>query len=285
MYAHSFWNITAGYFSNQDFPEWIKRFNLEKKVSLLQCDLTQEDQVKTIARKFDVVIHLAANGDPAWSVAHPEEDFRKNALSTKYIVQHLNYDRLVYFSSGAVYDGLKGEINPKVKVHQPKLPYAVSNLAAESFISNLSKKERGYVIVRFFGAYGPHEPARKIYTKLVNTFALEKKNFFTIRGNGSNLIDAMYVEDTCEIIRRIAEKPIVENILDVGCGCPLTLKQLVEQAAAIFNIQNLDLRCEGNVPEYIEFRMNAEPLRRIYDFKPKITLQDGLMRLETFYKD
>ena len=70
-------------------------------------------------------------------------------------------------SSGAVYDGLRGAVSPATPV-SPRLPYAISKLASEQYLRFFAE-HRGtvdsYVNVRFFGAYGPYEAARKITTQ------------------------------------------------------------------------------------------------------------------------
>ena len=60
------------------------------------------------------------------------------------------------------------------------MPYAVSRLACEHYIKAFQKQGDvgSYTLLRFFGAYGPHEPSRKIYTRLAQALALEKQDEF-----------------------------------------------------------------------------------------------------------
>ena len=122
---------------------------------------------------------------------------------------------MIFFSSGAVYDGLTGLVSPESKLN-PKLPYAISKLASEQYIQFFAKKGQieNYIILRFFGAFGPYEPERKIYTKLVRAFALEGKDEFVVRGDGKNLIDAMYVDDTIDGILKVMASSEKNKIVD-----------------------------------------------------------------------
>ena len=54
-----------------------------------------------------------------------------------------------------------------------------------------------YVNVRFFGAYGPHEPARKITTRWMRAIDRRPARVH-VRGDGENLIDFMYVDDAVD---------------------------------------------------------------------------------------
>lgn len=276
------WEITAVYHASSDFPAWLEDESLTG-IQSVQCDLTDRAAVKALpGEEYDAVLHLAANGDPAWAVSHPVEDLSKNTLSTLHLLESVSFKKFVYFSSGAVYDGLRGVVGPDTPV-SPRLNYAISNLASEQYI--LSSLSPGQALVcRFFGAYGPFEPPRKIYTKLVSHFALAGEKEFTIRGDGSNLIDAMYAEDAAEIIQRMVEQPVKQPVIDVGVGKPFTLKTLVEEAAKAFDVTDASIICEGAVPEYIEFRMDAEPLRKIYGWQPAVDLNEGLLRFRDWLK-
>ena len=59
-----------------------------------------------------------------------------------------------------------------------------------------------YLNVRFFGAYGPYEPSRKITTKWMRA-VMNGHREFTIRGNGENLIDFMHVDDAVDGFLRL----------------------------------------------------------------------------------
>ena len=60
-------------------------------------------------------------------------------------------------------------------VLRPTLPYAISKQACENYVRHFRESGRlgSYVIARFFGAFGPYEPERKIYTRLVR-WAMEQ---------------------------------------------------------------------------------------------------------------
>lgn len=283
LFSRDRWQITAVYHQQQDFPQWLRDFGADQNVTAIRCDLTNpEDVQRLFTAGYDAILHLAANGDPAHSVKHPDDDLRKNTLTTLNLLQHVPFKRFVYFSSGAVYHRTQGNVSPQTPV-EPTLPYAISNLASERYVQSLAG-HREHIVVRFFGAYGPFEPERKIYTRLVRAFAIEHKNTFQLQGDGRNLIDAMAVKDACEIIHRIVEDRIQQPVIDVGSGTPVTLRALVEEAARIFGVKNLKIDCIGSVPEYIEFRMDAVPLKNIYGFAPRISLADGLRELHRHLK-
>lgn len=282
------WEIVALYYQTLDFPQFLERHQLSH-ITPIRCDLTSTDEieelVKQIGSHFDACVYLAANGNPGLSAEQPLLDLRLNTITLINFLSLVEVERFIYFSSGAVYDGISGFVSPEVKVN-PKLPYAISNLASEQYIQFFAHRGNigEYVILRFFGAYGPYEPERKIYTKLVRTFCLEDKNEFTIRGDGKNFIDAMYVEDTIEGILKVVESDKKNLIVDFCSGTPLTINELVKTAAATFQKHAIQIHHEGIVPEYICFYVSPESMDKLFGFRPHTSLQDGLIKFAEFLK-
>ena len=278
------WEVLATYWKSIHFPDFLAHQKLNHVVPL-RVDLSamdEIDKIAAIARDFDCCVYLAANGDPAVSVNRPAFDLVSNTLTLVNLLEKIRFGTVIYFSSGAVYDGLKGGVSPKVMV-TPKLPYAISNLASESYLKHFqsTKQSQQVFVVRFFGAYGPYEPPRKIYSRLVKRFGFERNPQFTIRGDGQNRIDAMYIDDAIRAIWMLLERSEPSATFDLYSGQALTLTQLVIKAATLFHLEP-EITYEGNVPEYIEFYSRDRYFFERYGFTPAVTLEEGLMRLYTY---
>ncbi len=273
------WNVVAVYRGTTDFPEFVARHRLAH-VRAIACDLADAGAVAALPEHFDGIVHLAANGDPAFSVREPRADLLAGPGTLVTLLSHVRCDRFVYFSSGAIYDGLKGAVGWETPV-APTLPYAVGKLAAEQYVRFFRREGRvkSYTILRFFGAFGPHEPARKIYTRLVRWAMAPGSEPFEVRGDGKNLIDAMYVDDVVRGIHRVLAADVHDVTVDFANGAPVTIDELVETAAATLGKRDGKVRHVGTVPEYIEFSVSRERMERLFGFRPGISLEDGLRRL------
>ena len=163
------------------------------------------------------------------------------------------------------------------------LPYAISKWASERYVMHAQHQGRigTASIARFFGAYGPYEAERKIYGRLVRQFAFARSPKFTIRGDGRNLIDAMYVDDAVRAIRLILDNPGKTRTFDLYSGRPLTLTELVTRAAAQFGLP-AEIEFTGEVPEYIEFRSIDHTMEAQLGFRPAIDLAEGLDRFRAW---
>jgi UDP-glucose 4-epimerase len=230
-------------------PEW--------KITTIAHDkifLSQDDLGNGIPDYFDAGIHLAGNGDPVRSTSERRADLESHAGYVIKTLERFRFGRFIYISSGAVYDGLRGAVYPGVRL-DPRLPYAIAKLAAEGYVKYFQGigRIRAYSIIRLFGAYGPGEPGRKIYTRMARKFGIERQPGFIIHGDGGNLIDALYVDDVAnEIINEAGPDNEDNRIFDLYGGHPQTVTALVEKIAAGFCITP-KITYEGNVPEYIQF--------------------------------
>lgn len=282
--------VYAIYNSNPYFLDFIESMS-DKKVHAYKLDLVDLEQMRTSELskvQFDVCLFLSANGDPAYSVDYAIDDLQKNTMAVMNTIECFNIKSFIYFSSGAVYDHLSGAVNPSMQI-EPTLPYAISKYAAERYIEfyiNKGVLDNGFS-VRFFGAYGEYEPPRKIYSKLVQRFSIEKGDSFDIKGDGKNYINAMYVDDTIDAIMRTInylEKPDKKyTVADLYAVDKLTLKGLVEEVADCFDIKPT-INFFGEVPEYIAFYSNDDFYKKVLKFESTTPLKDGLNNLNTYLK-
>lgn len=278
------WQILAGYNRSSDLPAFLNEHGLVH-VSAVRCDLLNAADLRELSertRRADAAIYLAGNGDPAASAERPRWDLELNTLALVNFLEHCRVDRVVYMSSGAVYDGLSGAVTPLSPVN-PLLPYGIAKLASERYVTFFADRRHrpaSYANVRFFGAYGPHEAPRKITTRWLRA-AIAGEREFTVRGDGRNLIDFMHVDDAVDALLRIAADTSFSGTLDLASGAPRTIDEIVQAMAAAIGV-DLRIRHDGRVAEYIEFRSADTTMTERFGFAPSIAFDAGIRRLHEF---
>ena len=279
------WEVFAVYRNTSDLDQFVKQHGLTN-VRPVKCDLMSAGDVnalaRTIGKKPDAMLYLAANGDPAISAKRPRWDLELNTVAFVNTLEQCPADHVVYVSSGAVYDGVKGDVTPATPC-APKLPYAISKLASEHYLQFFCERRgtvSSYVNVRFFGAYGPYEPARKITTKWLQALARGEREF-TIRGDGRNLIDFMHVDDAVDGFLALTKATGEKLTVDFASGTPVSINDIVATMASTLGVE-VNVRHEGAVAEYIEFRSTDPTMRERFGAAPSITFADGLKRLSAF---
>lgn len=281
------WQVIALYRpGNTDFLSFLEAHFL-RHVQPLACDLTDINEVECVltqfGRHFDSCLALASNTSISGSIERPVEDLTTNTIGLLHLLQRCSFDHLVYLSSGAVYIGLTGLVGPSSAI-SPTLPYAISKLAAEQYIRAFVEHyqtPKHATIVRFFGAYGPYEPPRKLYTKLVRQFAFKRNSHFTVIGDGENFIDAMYIDDAIGALLAVFAQSPSEKVrcIDLGVGSGESINSVVTRAAHLFGLEP-QITYEGSATEYIQFVIDPWPFTSLYQFTPRTSLEEGLSYLK-----
>jgi nucleoside-diphosphate-sugar epimerase len=245
------------------------------------------DDVRQVAElvtgRADAVLYLAANGDPAASASRPRWDLESNTTGLVNLFEHCSADHVVFMSSGAVYDGLKGIVGPDTPVN-PRLPYAISKLASEHYVRFFVEHRHSvgsYINVRFFGAYGPYEAERKITTRWLRALQAGQREF-VVRGDGKNLIDFMYVDDAIAGLLKLVQARGTSRTVDFASGSPVSVDDVVYAMARALDV-TVTIRHEGHVPEYIEFRSGDRAMGDVFGVVPSISFDEGFRRLNDFF--
>jgi UDP-glucose 4-epimerase len=127
--------VLAIYCRDGGFPDFVSRLK-KWNITAVRCELSNKAEVEVMlsdhGREWEYCLYLAVNVDIPWSVHEPREDLLANTGSLLNLLEGIRARRLVYFSSGAVYDGSTGEMSPGAQV-SPTLPYAISKLACERY--------------------------------------------------------------------------------------------------------------------------------------------------------
>jgi UDP-glucose 4-epimerase len=279
------WQIVAVFHRDEGFAAFLTAHALTH-VTPVRCDLADAASVRALADRVggraDAVLHLAANGDPAASVERPAWDLQSNAVALVNLLEHCAAGHLVYVSSGAVYDGLIGPVSPATAV-APRLPYAISKLASEQYVRFFAEQRRtlgSYLNVRFFGAYGPYEPLRKITTRWMRA-AMDGQRRFTVRGDGENLIDFMYVDDAVDGLLTLTGAAGASGTVDFASGHPISVNDVVRALGRALGV-DVEIDHDGASPEYIQFRSVDSSMAERFGVRPAIALADGIARLQRF---
>jgi nucleoside-diphosphate-sugar epimerase len=282
------WRILALYRNDAGFPEFASRLN-KPNLSPVRCDLADPGQVAELFERhgsdWDACLYLAAKVDIPWSVREPGQDLSLNAMSLLHLLARLRARRFVYFSSGAVYDGLTGEVRPDARL-RPTLPYAISKFTSEHYVRFYCHRARSienYLIVRFFGAYGPYEASHKIYTQLLRRFVLEGGDRYTIYGDGQNLIDAMYVEDAVEGVCRMLTGHHWNDTVNFAAGHPMTIEALVREVGEALGRGAVTIEKQGVAHESNDFWGSTGEMREHFGFEATTSLAAGITRFRDFF--
>jgi len=282
--------IVATYNRSQDFCIFIRENHLDN-VLPINLDLTDlcvvKEAFKRVGEEFDLTVHLVASpSEIRLSANEPQKDLHISVQSLLNTIMTTKTSDLIFMSSGAVYDGHRGQVSPKTPV-DPLFPYAISKMACEQYVKYAKKYKliNNYVILRSFGVYGPYESPMKIFTNLIKRFYLEGTNEFTVIGDGNNLIDAMYVDDAIEGIDQVISSNVRNVVVDFAPGSPLTINDLIIKVGKILGKEKISLKNTGWPLEYTTFYSSDDQMKKLFGFKPFTPLNVGIWKFAKFLRD
>jgi UDP-glucose 4-epimerase len=279
-----------------DFSNGLEK-NLESalmnpRFKLIAGSIMDDDIASQLDFEIDVIYHLAAISSVMRSVEDPLLVHNINATGTLKMLElaRLNRARRVVFSSSAAVYGMPEEIpvNEKTPV-EPLSPYGASKLAAEMYL-------RAYhntygietVILRYFNIYGPRQ-AFSPYSGVVSIFinnAIQNMPI-TVDGDGLQTRSLIHIDDAVEATRLAGESyRAVGETLNVAGDDIVSILDLANRISAL--VPESESRIvhgparQGDIKESIG---SGERAKKILDFTPSVTLDDGLERTVDWYRN
>ena len=258
-----------------------------------EMDVADRAEMENLAQefKFDVVVHLAAQAGVRYSIENPYSYFQANLLGFGHILElcrHSEVSHLVYASSSSVYGANKNfPFSEEDRVDNPVSLYAATKkaneLMAHSYTDLYDMRCTG---LRFFTVYGPWgrpdmAPFR-FASRMLNGEAIPVYN------NGDMIRDFTYIDDITDGVVRVTESPLTNgnyNIYNIGRGEPVQLLEFIDLMAKQLGVEaKLEMlpMQDGDVPRTMA---NTSALQRDFDYQPSVSIDEGLRRFSTWYKD
>ncbi len=259
---------------------------LHPDIHFTRGDVEDKPKVWRLLNKVDCVYHLAARVSVPESGLYPREYNKTNVSGTVAIMEAMRdagVKRVVLASSGAVY----GE-QAVAKVHEellpnPSSPYAVSKLAAESYVHTIGAPWHiETVCLRIFNAYGPNQAIPPIHAPVIPLFIRQVlgNGSVVIHANGQQIRDYIYVDDVVmALVAAATTAGLSHQTINIGTGIGTSLNQLVDLIEQVSKrkVQRLTTPTVlGGVSTLIADTHRAE---KLLNFNPKISLAEGLALL------
>ena len=256
-----------------------RRENVPAGVDLVERDIREPLRDVFAGFRPDTVFHLAAQADVRVSVERPDEDAQINVVGTINVLAAAQEQaaKLVFSSTGGAIYGECSRPAREDDPLEPLSPYGTAKLAAESYIGMFNRLHGSqHTVLRYANVYGPRQVA-ELEGGVVAIFfeRFRSGGQATIYGNGKQTRDFLYVSDIVDATLAAVDK---QGLFNVGSG----------RETPILELHELCRRVSGTKgePEFAPERL-GEIQRSILDpvhgeegldWKPKLTLEEGLRR-------
>jgi len=259
--------------------------NLSPTVQFVRGDVNDRPTLWSLLQEVDCVYHLAAKVSVQESVLYPREYNNVNVGGTVTLMEAMRdvgVRRVVFISSGTVYGNQPVQPVKETVIVNPRVPYAVSKLAAEYYVKTIgSLWGIETVCLRVFNAYGPGQCIPPVHTPVIPGFLHQawENGTIVIHGDGNQTRDYVYVDDVVNAMLAAANAPDVNKLtINVGSGTETSVRDLARMAIevtggnpeVVYNPRN-----EGGISR---LRADISLARELLAYEPEVELLEGLKR-------
>lgn len=273
-----------------------KKIN-KKNFTVIDGDILDFEKLKKTCEDFkpQVAVHLAAIAGVDTVIRNPIRTMDINIVGTMNFLKSLKkyshkLERVANLSTSEVLGAYSYKSSEKsgtkfAPVGEARWTYSVSKVAGEHLAYSFFK-ELGYPIVtiRPFNIYGPGqigEGAIQIFIKN----AVKNKNI-EIHGDGDQIRSWCYIDDMMEgIMLCLTNKKAVGEIFNIGNPKgTVTISSLAEKIVALCKTKSKIAYVPKNYVD-VELRIpTIEKAENLLGYKPKVDLNDGIVRTFAWYK-
>jgi len=240
--------------------------------------------------KISAINHHAAQISVSESVSDPLFDANSNIIGTLQLLQNavsLKIDKFVFASTGGAMYG-EQKTFPASEDHpcQPVSPYAISKLCAETYI-NYFGMEHGLntTVLRYGNVYGPHQnPHGEAGVVAIFCQRLMEGLQPVIYGDGEQTRDFISVRDVTKA-NIIALDSKCKGIFNVGTGKETSVNFLTKKLLKVSGVTTSANYSPPKKGEQRRSSIDSEKLLKNFDWKPCISLEEGLLETINYFKN
>jgi UDP-glucuronate 4-epimerase len=283
------WHVTVVDDFNDFYSPDLKRRNVENHLSnsnytLYDADIRDSEKLREIftAKKFDVIVHLAARAGVRPSLSDPKLYVETNVNGTLNLLEltkEFGIKQFVFASSSSVY-GINAKIpfSEDDKIFQPISPYAATKAAGELLCHTYSHLyDFRTVCLRFFTVYGARQRPDLAIHKFSKLISEDKP--IPVFGDGKTRRDYTYIDDIIQGVRAAIDYSATKHeVFNLGESQTVELNELIELIEkhlgknAIIDRKPFQA---GDVPRTFA---DISKAKKLLNYKPTTKIDDGIRK-------
>ncbi|MEK7636756.1 MAG: NAD(P)-dependent oxidoreductase [Patescibacteria group bacterium] len=263
------------------------------KIHFIEGDIRDRSLLKRLIPNADVIYNCAAQTSHQHSFTNPVFDASINCignLELLSVIKELNpRAKVIYPSSSTVIGKATRDTTDETDREDPRDIYSANKCVAEKYyqIFNWQYGLRT-VVLRFANLYGPYGKADPLFG-FVNHFIHRAWHDQEIKifGDGLQKRNVMFVDDAVEILWRAAwDDHLIGQPYFAVHHEHWSVKDIASEIVRQFSrgkIVCIPWPEERKRMEIDNAVISGELLKKTIDWKPKYTLQEGLLRTKEFF--
>ena len=256
----------------------------KSKIEFLFGDIRDYDSVENAVKNCDIIFHLAALIGIPYSYVSPLAYIKTNIEGTYNVLEaakNLKTKKIFITSTSEVYGSAKFLPIDENHPLQPQSPYSASKIAADNLaLSYHNSFDLPVNILRPFNVYGPRQSQRAIIPTLIRQIMNSKNNGYIEVGNIFPRREFNYVSDVCEGFLSSIKLKHKGQIINIGNGYDVSIKELVQILARLMNkkikLKINKKRIRPSKSEVMQLRASFKKAKKLLNWQPVYKNLNGL---------
>ncbi len=207
-------------------------------------------------------------------------------VGTLNLIEHVNSSSLKKFIQIGSSDEYGNGSAPQQEDMReaPIAPYSAAKVAATHLVQTLARTEKfPGIAVRLFLVYGPGQNQERFLPQIImgclqnNTFPVSK---------GEQLRDFCYIDDVVDgLIKTAINENTVGKVINLASGKPVSIKNIINNVVELVGTGEPDFGALSyRKRENMELYADISIAKRLLDWKPQITIEEGLKKTIDYYR-
>jgi len=263
----------------------------ENGIKVYDLDITNQHSTEICYNNIDFVFHHAAIASVPYSLKNPDLSRHHNVGGTIAVLENSsNSDvtKVIFASSSAVYGDTKILPTDESIIPDPQSPYASQKLEGESHCQDFFKSNKiGTTSLRYFNVFGPYQNPKSEYSAVIPKFielAIKDKDLI-IFGDGSSTRDFVFVEDVIQanLLSAVSDNSDGE-VINIANGQTISIDKLAKNIIEMTGSQSKIVYEKPREGDIVHSAADITRAKKIFGYRPKISLEEGLSRTVEFYR-
>lgn len=250
-------------------------------VGIAKIDIADKDSINEFFKRHDnisSIIHFAAESHVDKSIDSCMPFVYSNIIGTINLLdaaREYKIPKFIQISTDEVFGSIEtGHFNEQSQI-QPRNPYSASKASAEHFVQAYGNTYGlNYIIINSSNNYGPWQNSEKLIPKTIECILNNRK--IPLYGDGKQIRDWIYVEDTCDAIYKIYCDGVIGERYCIGSGSEYRNIDLVKMICDKMNYDLSNIEFVADRPGHdVRYSTDISKLKKL-GWERKTLIYDGL---------
>jgi UDP-glucuronate 4-epimerase len=272
--------------------KWANAERLKQYVgaTVIEGDIRSETLMNQIFKAYGVrkVAHMAAMAGVRSSMEQVPLYMAVNVTGTMHLLEAARMNKVEMFvmaSTSSVYgETQRLPFTEDDAADRPLAAYPASKRSAEILAHSYHHLfEMNITALRFFNVYGPAGRPDMMPMKMMH--AITQGEAITVFNEGNLQRDWTYIEDTVDGVYAALQRPLGYEVINLGVGQPISLNDFIGAIEALAGKTAVRVNIPTPLSDPPITYCNNEKARRLLDFNPQTTVQQGIEKMWAWFSE